>query len=129
MTSNKRLVVGASWMVSPDIKHSFLLSSSTVFMFSIQIVSTGPSNTSHFLKIKSIDYKYQRAMPIKYLSIHNKMSGIMEPERSSMISRSILTDSILFFNLCLDLRSVNFYNTHFNAHILHASLFLQCMLQ
>ncbi len=47
--SNMRLVVGASWMISPLIKHSFLLSSSTVFMFSIQIASTGPSNISHFL--------------------------------------------------------------------------------
>mmetsp|Transcript_14312 Transcript_14312/g.34806 ORF Transcript_14312/g.34806 Transcript_14312/m.34806 type:complete len:357 (+) Transcript_14312:1594-2664(+) len=41
--------------IAPDIaiiselgKHSFLLSSSTVFMFSIQMASTGPSSTSHF---------------------------------------------------------------------------------
>jgi hypothetical protein len=94
MTSNKRLVVGASWMVSPDIKHNFLLSSSTVFMLSIQTASTGPSNTSHFLKVQSIQYNYQHAMDIKYLSIHKKMSGIMEPEGSSMISRSKLIDSI-----------------------------------
>ena len=29
-------------------KHTFLLSSNTVFMFSIQIASTGPSKISHF---------------------------------------------------------------------------------
>lgn len=52
--SNIRFVVGASWMISPDIRQSFLLSSSTVFMFSIQIASTGPSNTSHFLFINYI---------------------------------------------------------------------------
>lgn len=32
-------------MISPEDKQSFLLSSSTVFMFSIQTASTGPSNT------------------------------------------------------------------------------------
>eukprot|EP00955_Chlamydomonas_euryale_P091806 364648-Chlamydomonas_euryale.AAC.3 len=32
---------------APELRHSFLLSSSTVFMFSIQIASTGPSSTSH----------------------------------------------------------------------------------
>mmetsp|Transcript_1821 Transcript_1821/g.6195 ORF Transcript_1821/g.6195 Transcript_1821/m.6195 type:complete len:250 (+) Transcript_1821:8275-9024(+) len=36
-------------IISPEFRHSFLLSSSTVFMFSIQIASTGPSNTTHFL--------------------------------------------------------------------------------
>lgn len=47
--SNIRLVVGANWMISPLIRHSFLLSSKTVFIFSIQMASTGPSNISHFL--------------------------------------------------------------------------------
>ena len=49
-----RLVVGASWMISPDIRQSFLLSSSTVFIFSIQTASTGPSNINHFLNIEKI---------------------------------------------------------------------------
>ena len=35
-------------MISPDVKQSFLLSSSTVFMFSIQIASTGPSKSTHW---------------------------------------------------------------------------------
>lgn len=38
-----------TWIISPDIKHNFLLSSRTVFMFSIQTASTGPSNKIHFL--------------------------------------------------------------------------------
>lgn len=34
---------------------TFLLSSRTVFMFSIQIASTGPSNTTHFLSEVGLD--------------------------------------------------------------------------
>ena len=37
-----------NWMISPLTRHSFLLSSNAVFMFSIQMASTGPSNTVHF---------------------------------------------------------------------------------
>jgi len=49
-TSNSmRIVVGLSLMRSPLGRHSVQLSSSTVFMFSIQIASTGPSKTTHFL--------------------------------------------------------------------------------
>lgn len=33
----------------PLLRHSFLLSSRTVFMFSIHTASTGPSNSSHCL--------------------------------------------------------------------------------
>ena len=36
-----------TWMISELGRHSFLLSSSTVFMFSIQMASTGPSSTIH----------------------------------------------------------------------------------
>ena len=36
-------------IISPLVKHSFLLSSSTVFMFSIHTASTGPSKRYHFL--------------------------------------------------------------------------------
>ena len=36
-------------MISPELRQSFLLSSSTVFMFSIQMASTGPSKTIHLL--------------------------------------------------------------------------------
>ena len=35
-------------MISPDMRHSFLLSSNTVFMFSIQTASIGPSKMTHF---------------------------------------------------------------------------------
>lgn len=36
-------------IISPLVKQSFLLSSNTVFMFSIQTASTGPSKRYHFL--------------------------------------------------------------------------------
>ncbi|TNN79443.1 hypothetical protein EYF80_010257 [Liparis tanakae] len=49
MGSKMRLICGDIWMISPLIRHSFLLSSSTVFMFSIHTASTGPSKISHFL--------------------------------------------------------------------------------
>mmetsp|Transcript_31112 Transcript_31112/g.92663 ORF Transcript_31112/g.92663 Transcript_31112/m.92663 type:complete len:211 (+) Transcript_31112:583-1215(+) len=46
-TSNIIVICSLSCMISPETRHSFLLSSSTVFMFSIQIASTGPSNMTH----------------------------------------------------------------------------------
>mmetsp|Transcript_22820 Transcript_22820/g.54161 ORF Transcript_22820/g.54161 Transcript_22820/m.54161 type:complete len:226 (-) Transcript_22820:155-832(-) len=45
--SNIIVIVPVSLMISPLFRHSFLLSSITVFMFSIQMASTGPSNRIH----------------------------------------------------------------------------------
>lgn len=47
-----------SLMISPDDRHSFLLSSNTVFMFSIQTASTGPSKTTHFFSNFSASYTH-----------------------------------------------------------------------
>ena len=46
-------MVGFNLIIYPLFKHSFLLSSSTVFIFSIQTASTGPSKMIHFLSIVS----------------------------------------------------------------------------
>eukprot|EP00965_Chrysotila_dentata_P177755 5871810-Pleurochrysis_carterae.AAC.2 len=46
-TSNMIDIEGDILTISPDMRQSFLLSSSTVFMFSIHTASTGPSNTTH----------------------------------------------------------------------------------
>ena len=46
--SKMRFILLLIWMISPLIKQSFLLSSRTVFMFSIQTASTGPSNNIQF---------------------------------------------------------------------------------
>jgi len=48
-TSNMMRLFSAKGMISPELRQSFLLSSSTVFMFSIQIASTGPSKTIHLI--------------------------------------------------------------------------------
>ena len=50
-TSNIIVIASVSLMISPLLRQSFLLSSRTVFMFSIQTASTGPSNTYHFLSV------------------------------------------------------------------------------
>ena len=47
MHSKIRFMRGDMAMISPDMRQSFLLSSSTVFMFSIHTASTGPSKTIH----------------------------------------------------------------------------------
>jgi hypothetical protein len=46
-TSNIIVIQRVRRMVSYEVRQSFLLSSSTVFIFSIQTASTGPSNTTH----------------------------------------------------------------------------------
>jgi hypothetical protein len=47
-----------SLMIYPDVRQSFLLSSKTVFIFSIQTASTGPSKTIHFLSLISAYYAH-----------------------------------------------------------------------
>jgi hypothetical protein len=54
---------------SPDLRQSFLLSSSTVFMFSIQMASTGPSNRSH---LRSGDGSTEK---LRYLTTEYKSKG------------------------------------------------------
>ncbi|TNN40904.1 hypothetical protein EYF80_048921 [Liparis tanakae] len=48
-------LTSVSLMISPELRHSFLLSSSTVFMFSIHTASTGPSNMYHFFSLSMED--------------------------------------------------------------------------
>ena len=48
-TSNIIVIHLVNLMISPEVKHNFLLSSKTVFIFSIHTASTGPSKTIHFL--------------------------------------------------------------------------------
>ena len=55
MVSKMRLMTFDIWMISPLIRQSFLLSSNTVFMFSIHSASIGPSNITHFLSGVSAD--------------------------------------------------------------------------
>lgn len=57
-TSNIIVIQLVSLIISPLVRQSFLLSSSTVFIFSIQTASTGPSKTSHFLYLTSAYYAH-----------------------------------------------------------------------
>lgn len=54
-TSNIIVIWGVSLIISPDIRHSFLLSSSTVLRFSIQTASTGPSSMIQLLCLLKVD--------------------------------------------------------------------------
>mmetsp|Transcript_20832 Transcript_20832/g.31044 ORF Transcript_20832/g.31044 Transcript_20832/m.31044 type:complete len:206 (-) Transcript_20832:5608-6225(-) len=49
--SNIIVIDSVILIISPLIRHNFLLSSNTVFIFSIHIASTGPSNNSHFRSV------------------------------------------------------------------------------
>lgn len=48
-TSNNIHIYLGIFKISPEVRHNFLLSSKTVFKFSIQIESTGPSKIIHTL--------------------------------------------------------------------------------
>ena len=69
-TSNCMQIVGESLIISPLTKQSFLLSSKTVFMFSIQIASTGPSHTIHFLSSLS-SFVQVRTIVERIPSVHS----------------------------------------------------------
>ena len=72
------------WTISPDIRHSFLLSSSTVFRFSIQAGSAGPSRMIHFLS--SV---VEVAMSLKVVastpSLHSCVAGSKHPYSWAMV--------------------------------------------
>ena len=52
-TSNTKLKLLGNFIISPELKHNFLLSSNTVFKFSIHKVSTGPSKTIQLMSFLS----------------------------------------------------------------------------
>ena len=65
-------------IVSPLIKHNFLLSSKTVFIFSIQPASTGPSNTMNYLSM-SYDVAHLLYISPKIPSVHSFETGSEYP--------------------------------------------------
>mmetsp|Transcript_47104 Transcript_47104/g.145274 ORF Transcript_47104/g.145274 Transcript_47104/m.145274 type:complete len:232 (-) Transcript_47104:13-708(-) len=73
-------------MRSPLNRHSILLSSSTVFMFSIQMASTGPSKTIHCRSGFTLDSDLTlRAMPDSKPSVHSRVIGLMSPYSSPIV--------------------------------------------
>mmetsp|Transcript_33896 Transcript_33896/g.95224 ORF Transcript_33896/g.95224 Transcript_33896/m.95224 type:complete len:279 (+) Transcript_33896:6494-7330(+) len=80
-TSNIIVVTGDSLMISPLFRQSFLFSSMTVFMFSIQTASTGPSKTSHLRSsvwFLAMSRKSTATMP----SVHSRETSSKQPYRS-----------------------------------------------
>ena len=66
------------FMDSPLTRHNFLLSSSTVFMFSIQIASTGPSNMTHFRSLV-VDAAACLYIVLMMPSCHSRVFGSNSP--------------------------------------------------
>mmetsp|Transcript_14314 Transcript_14314/g.34835 ORF Transcript_14314/g.34835 Transcript_14314/m.34835 type:complete len:288 (+) Transcript_14314:1548-2411(+) len=64
--------------ISPLFRHNFLLSSSTVFMFSIQIASTGPSKTIH-LRSGVVSLVALRNVTARIPSAHSLDTGSSAP--------------------------------------------------
>mmetsp|Transcript_41518 Transcript_41518/g.94534 ORF Transcript_41518/g.94534 Transcript_41518/m.94534 type:complete len:201 (+) Transcript_41518:75-677(+) len=79
--SNCMQMDGESLMISPETRHSFLLSSSTVFMLSIQIASTGPSQLIHFLALSpfATELHASRTMVEMMPSVHSFVSWLNSP--------------------------------------------------
>mmetsp|Transcript_13734 Transcript_13734/g.31762 ORF Transcript_13734/g.31762 Transcript_13734/m.31762 type:complete len:221 (-) Transcript_13734:5376-6038(-) len=83
-TSNSmRIVTPLSLMRSPLGRHSVRLSSSTVFMFSIQTASTGPSKTIH-LRSGEVSLLAVRMMVDPRPSVHSLVSRLKLPYSSPM---------------------------------------------
>jgi len=84
-TSNSiRMVVGLSLMRSPLGRQSVQLSSSTVFMFSIQMASTGPSKTTHFLS-GVVSATAERISVDPRPSVHSLVIGLYSPYSSPIL--------------------------------------------
>ena len=64
IVSKMRDMTADIWMTSPLIRQSFLLSSNTVFMFSIQTASMGPSNTTHLRSGVSVDANSRNVLAV-----------------------------------------------------------------
>ena len=64
MVSKMRLMTLDIWMTSPLIRQSFLLSSSTVFMFSIHTASIGPSKITHLRSGVSVDANSRKVLAV-----------------------------------------------------------------
>ena len=70
--------------ISPLFRHSFLLSSSTVFMFSIQMASTGPSKTTH-LRSGLVSLAALRNVTARIPSAHSLLTGSSAPYSWPMV--------------------------------------------
>jgi len=77
-TSKSMLILSLIGIVSPLMRHNFLLSSRTVFIFSIHPASTGPSNTINYLSL-DYDVAHLRYISPKIPSVHSLDTGSEYP--------------------------------------------------
>mmetsp|Transcript_162917 Transcript_162917/g.522390 ORF Transcript_162917/g.522390 Transcript_162917/m.522390 type:complete len:210 (+) Transcript_162917:614-1243(+) len=84
LTSNMTVMLGGSLMRSPLERQSILLSSSTVFMFSIQMASTGPSKFTHFLLSEESETASRTKRATKP-SFHSPVFTLKQPYSSSAV--------------------------------------------
>ena len=82
-TSNSMRICTLSLMRSEFARHSVMLSSSTVFMFSIHSASIGPSNTVHMRSSVSVA-TLRRMMVDARPSVHSCVSSLNSPYSSPM---------------------------------------------
>mmetsp|Transcript_66610 Transcript_66610/g.210908 ORF Transcript_66610/g.210908 Transcript_66610/m.210908 type:complete len:292 (+) Transcript_66610:2718-3593(+) len=82
--------------ISPLLRQSFLLSSSTVFMFSIQMASTGPSKTTHF-RMSLVSRAMLRNSTASTPSVHSLETGSSCPYSCPMVTDLGLRVTILVF--------------------------------
>mmetsp|Transcript_43909 Transcript_43909/g.102647 ORF Transcript_43909/g.102647 Transcript_43909/m.102647 type:complete len:208 (+) Transcript_43909:539-1162(+) len=73
------VVTVESLMISPLFKHNFLLSSNTVFMFSIQMASTGPSSTTHCRRPSPKAFMASRTAMASTPSVHSCVLRSLSP--------------------------------------------------
>ena len=80
MHSKIRLIVLDICMISPLMRHNFLLSSNTVFILSIHSVSIGPSNNTHLRSGVSVEANSRNVLatiPSVHCWQRNKMKQCM----------------------------------------------------
>ena len=77
-TSNIIVIYGVNVNIYPEFKQSFLLSSNTVFIDSIQIASTGPSNNTQCLSLL-VSFTVSLIMNAKIPSNHSCVYSLNEP--------------------------------------------------
>mmetsp|Transcript_10880 Transcript_10880/g.24732 ORF Transcript_10880/g.24732 Transcript_10880/m.24732 type:complete len:295 (-) Transcript_10880:5133-6017(-) len=84
LTSNTMAIVLGSLILSPLLRQRVLLSSSTVFILSIQMASTGPSQITHFLEVSVAATPIRTIVAIKP-SVHSLVMRLNSPYNSPMV--------------------------------------------
>ncbi len=87
-----RFVIGGKAMISPDMRHNFLFSSSTVFMLSIHSESTGPSKISHFRS--KINLFFYRPYDATTLSLVETKTFVHSIANNSMFENIVIFCSL-----------------------------------